>query len=86
MRKLFCPHCKSAAHIRTSKAITALTREIRLQCTNVECGHTFVAMLETVRTIRPSGIPDPLIAQQLSGELPEQEAPQYRPSLPALTV
>ena len=84
--RIICPHCKSIAKIRTSKTMTALTRELRIQCINVECGHTFVAVLEMVRTIRPSGTPDPLIAQQLHGALPEPEPPQYRPSLPALTV
>lgn len=84
--RLICPHCKSTARIRSSKDITALTRELRIQCGNVECGHTFVAVLEMVRTIRPSGMPDPLIAQQLSGQLREPEALQYRPSLPALTA
>lgn len=83
---IICPHCKSTAIIRTSKDMTALTRELRLQCSNVECGHTFVAIVETVRTISPSATPDPLIARQLSGLLPESEPALLTPSLPALTV
>lgn len=83
---LICPHCKSVATIRTSKDMTALTRELRVQCSNVECGHTFVAIVETVRTISPSATPDPLITLQLSGELPKPEPSQEPPSLPALTV
>lgn len=27
------------------------------QCTTIECGHAFVAQLEIVRSIRPSGTP-----------------------------
>ena len=54
-----------AQTIRTSKAITRVTREAFCQCTNLACGHTFVAVMEIVRTISPSAVPDPLIASQL---------------------
>ncbi|MBN9422695.1 MAG: transcriptional regulator [Candidatus Accumulibacter sp. 66-26] len=60
-----CPHCGHRATIRTSKAITKVTREGFCQCTNLACGHTFVAVTEVVRTISPSAVPDPLIASQL---------------------
>ena len=60
-----CPHCGHRATIRTSKAITRVTREAFCQCTNLACGHTFVAVMEIVRTISPSAVPDPLIASQL---------------------
>lgn len=60
-----CPHCGHRATIRTSKAITKVTREGFCQCTNLACGHTFVAVTEVVRTISPSAVPDPLIAGQL---------------------
>lgn len=54
-----CPHCSSKASIKTSKKITAITREIYFQCSNFECGHTWAALLSAVRTIVPSRIPNP---------------------------
>lgn len=61
-----CPHCASKARISTSKKITALTREIYYQCTNIECGHTWAAHLSAVRTIVPSRIPNPAVFIPLS--------------------
>ena len=63
--KVTCPHCESVANIRTSRAVSRVTRELHCQCTNLLCGHTFVSLLETVRTLAPSNTPDPLVAQQL---------------------
>lgn len=54
-----CPHCKSLARCRTSERQSPVTRRIVYQCSNVECGHTFVAMEEVIRTISPSAMPDP---------------------------
>lgn len=54
-----CPHCKSRAVVRTSERLSAVTRRMTYQCTNVECSHTFVAMEEVIRTICPSAMPDP---------------------------
>jgi len=53
-----CPHCESKANVRTSQQESKLVRSMICQCTNVFCGHTFVAHLEAVRTIAPSAIPD----------------------------
>lgn len=44
-----------------------MTRELYCQCTNLDCGHTFVSLVEVVRTLSPSSIPDPDIARQLAG-------------------
>lgn len=52
-----CPHCRQRAICRTSKRVSDLSRELTYQCTNVECGHTFVALEEIVRTISPSAVP-----------------------------
>lgn len=57
-----CPHCRSYAATRTSREITAVYREIYLQCSNFECGHTFKAAFHVVGTISPSAMPDPKIA------------------------
>lgn len=49
-----CPHCEAKAIVRDSTEITPMVRELRLSCTNDDCGHTFVAQLSVIRTIRPS--------------------------------
>lgn len=61
-----CPHCKAASVVRTSVQLTQLTREIVYACMNEECGHTFVGLLEVVRTLSPSATPDPSINLPLS--------------------
>lgn len=60
-----CPHCLHVAKIRTSRAISKLTREVFCQCTNLACGHTFRTVNEVVQTISPSAVPDPVVEQQL---------------------
>jgi|GEM_PF-1532326 len=52
-----CPHCDAKAIVRNSTDITTMVREIRLECTNDDCGHTFVGQLSVIRTIRPSLTP-----------------------------
>lgn len=64
--RMECPHCKAASEIRTSKSVSATMRETIYQCTNAECGHTFVATTEIVRTLSPSATPDPTIHLPLS--------------------
>lgn len=54
-----CPHCDTPAVTRSSVTATPLVREIYYQCTNVLCGHTFVATLEITRTVTPSNMPRP---------------------------
>lgn len=54
---LRCPHCDSAALVRTSRSHSNLLRESLLQCKNVVCGHTFSAYTEIVKTISPSSCP-----------------------------
>ena len=64
--RLNCPHCSSPAVIRTSVQISVLTREMTYCCTNAECGHTFNALTEIVRTLSPSATPNPSINLPLS--------------------
>ena len=59
MHKLPCPHCDHTALIRHSEQITRVTRKMKLVCQNEECGHTFVALVEAVRTLSPSATPSP---------------------------
>lgn len=54
-----CPYCLGTALIRTSQQSSELTKEITCQCRNLECGHTFVAIVEVVRTLSPSAIKNP---------------------------
>jgi uncharacterized Zn finger protein len=72
-----CPHCSSKATISTSKKITAITREIYYQCTNIECGHTWAAVLSAVRTIVPSRTPNPavFIPQSAKTEPMQEKSP-----------
>lgn len=64
--RLKCPHCKSKAIIRTSREMSLLTTEHTVQCTNVECAHTWVSHTSAVRTIAPSMCPDPAVYIQRS--------------------
>lgn len=73
-----CPHCHSRAIIRTSRAMTLLTRDAYCQCTNLACGHTFRAVLEIVETISPSAVPDPDVSAKLLHT--GQSSPARRPS------
>ncbi len=54
---IVCPHCDSKAIVRNSADVTKMIREIRLECTNDDCQHTFVGQLSVIRTIRPSLMP-----------------------------
>lgn len=52
-----CPHCQAHAKGRSTRTLSRTLIEIKYQCTDVECGHTYVASLEVVRTLSPSGKP-----------------------------
>lgn len=52
-----CPHCDAKSIVRTSNDVTNMVREIRFECTNGDCGHSFVGQLSVIRTIRPSRTP-----------------------------
>lgn len=56
-----CPHCGWRAQIRTSVEQSETMREVYFLCQNLVCGHSWVATLEAVRTISPSGLPNPYI-------------------------
>ncbi len=56
---IYCAHCKSPATVRNSFFLSPLLRRLFCVCRNPLCGHTFVAELETIRTLSPSGTPDP---------------------------
>lgn len=57
----FCPHCKGKTKTRTSRGLSPTLRELIYQCDDPECGYSFVVQAEAVRTLSPSGKPDPSI-------------------------
>lgn len=61
-----CSHCKVKAFIRSSEALSELTRKQYYQCSNIYCGHTITAMQSISETIVPSNCPDPKINIPLS--------------------
>jgi len=68
-RRISCPHCGWAATIRTSEAITALTRQTTYSCTNWECGHNFKSLEEIVVSLTPSSTPNPSVHLPLSSHV-----------------
>ncbi|AJG19107.1 ogr/Delta-like zinc finger family protein [Cupriavidus basilensis] len=57
--KMDCPHCGTRMHIRTSRPVSLLSRELYVQCPNVECAYTCKMLLSPVHTIAPSIRPNP---------------------------
>ncbi|QFQ10360.1 ogr/Delta-like zinc finger family protein [Enterobacter sichuanensis] len=52
-----CPLCAQAVHTRSSFQASTHTKERYNQCTNIECGHTFVTHETFVRSVcRPEKI------------------------------
>lgn len=56
---LRCPHCLSRATARTSTQLSRVYREVTYTCRNLNCGHVWVAGLESIRTLSPSSVPSP---------------------------
>lgn len=52
-----CPHCDSRSITRNSREMSLTLRELTFSCTEPECGHTYVAILEVVRTLSESANP-----------------------------
>ncbi|MFC4623093.1 ogr/Delta-like zinc finger family protein [Comamonas nitrativorans] len=67
--RLRCPHCECPCVIRSSEQMSVLTRQSVYYCVNAECGHTFVALTEIVRTLSPSATPDPSVNLPLSSHV-----------------
>jgi len=76
-----CPHCKSAARVRSSKHVTALVRQLYLRCTNDDCGHVFGADITITHTISPSARPDPEVhLRQSAPRRPVNDNPGSAPA------
>lgn len=78
-----CPHCDSKCRIRGGRALTRLAREVRVQCLNVDCGHTFVGQFVITHTISQSACPregvDLRVApprRPIANDNPSSEAPR----------
>ncbi|MFV4846462.1 DNA-binding transcriptional regulator [Edwardsiella tarda] len=56
---MHCPLCKSAAHARSSRYLSAETKERYHQCQNINCSCTFVTMETLARIIASPGKVDP---------------------------
>ena len=54
-----CPHCRGKTIVRDSQEITDSVRELRLVCTDDDCGFSAVAQLSFIRQIRASARPNP---------------------------
>jgi len=61
-----CPHCQAKANIRDSEQQSDLVRKIKFQCTDPDCGHTFISLLSVCKTLSPSAKPNPKVNIPLS--------------------
>lgn len=59
-----CPHCQNSMHIKSSREMHALLRNIFLQCSNYTCSFSAGAILEITHQISPSATPNPNIQLQ----------------------
>lgn len=73
--RINCPHCGSVGIVRSSKALADTVREAKVQCTNVECAHTWISRIVAERTIAPSMQPKPGVYIPLSPRSPAAAAP-----------
>ena len=64
-----CPMCGAQCEIRTSYMPSRTMRESFYQCTNVECGCTFVTTGEISRLLNPGATPNPAVNIPLSAHV-----------------
>ncbi|MCC7005169.1 MAG: ogr/Delta-like zinc finger family protein [Ottowia sp.] len=57
--KMPCPHCTHSLSTRSSREVSLLTRELYMQCRNVECAYTCKVYLSISHTIASSCKPNP---------------------------
>ena len=80
-----CPHCDSAAKVRSSYTLTPMIRESIMVCSNEVCGHTFVVVSSVDRTVSPSAMPRAGVTLRLStqAEVLKEQARQKAQAVPA---
>lgn len=72
--RIRCPHCDAPAKIRTSRAMSKISREVYYHCTNsIYCGFVWHGLISAVRTIRPSLTPNPDVHIPLSDKAPTSQ-------------
>lgn len=71
-----CPHCLTRANARSSREMSLTFREVTYQCTNAQCGHTYVVNMEFARTLSPSATPNLSLNLPLSPHVRSQLAQQ----------
>ena len=76
MWRVRCPHCDNLAQTRSSRPLSEITREIYFQCTNPECGHTWVALLSAIRTLVTSRTPNSKVHIPVSDKHTDLATPQ----------
>lgn len=54
-----CPHCRERAIVRATRELSPIYAERYLQCSSPTCGYTYVVGIEVIRTLSPSGTPNP---------------------------
>ncbi|RKU01807.1 transcriptional regulator [Burkholderia sp. Nafp2/4-1b] len=67
-----CPHCRTRANARSSRELSLTLREVTYQCTNVDCGHTYIVNMEFARTLSPSATPNLALKLPLSPHVRER--------------
>ncbi|MBR8361668.1 ogr/Delta-like zinc finger family protein [Burkholderia vietnamiensis] len=61
-----CPHCGARTVKHSATEVSDLQCEMLFRCTDIECGHTFAAMLTAVRTVKQSAKPNANVQLPLS--------------------
>lgn len=59
--RIRCAHCGSWANARSTEEMSPTARKGWFACSNLECGHTFTAVLSVQETLSPSAIPNPAV-------------------------
>lgn len=54
-----CPYCEARSTAVKTKRVSVLSIEVGYRCTNLDCGHTFVAVIEAIRSLSPSAYARP---------------------------
>lgn len=74
-----CPHCRSAARVRSSVEIAITYRVRRYECTNIFCGHVWNASESYEYGLRPSAVPDPAVDLPLKQPTRQEMMDMLRP-------
>ncbi len=69
---LQCPHCDCRGRVRSSETITPQHRKLYYQCSNVLCGHSWLATVSYEYGLSPSAIPNPKVTLPLR-PMPRQQ-------------